>query len=676
MKAISNLLAATLALTAPVLAQDSVSRLGASLPGDGISPCDTTEQRNSYVVDLSLFKTSRGVFFGIAPLVKSSRGVGASSTFSNNGITAQAISSTLQTGVPYPSGSYALWEGQAGAGINGNPAINDVPGTISPSGTSTQFAVAFDEFGGTDVPGNFNDNIVSAVVNFDPARPDRMYVTRVSAAQNGFNGTESRSTVSMGSIDDDGFVHFRADGFGTSGPNNLTANNWFRVDTLSRTPTSQNVIDLSGGSDGTPVTEHLLIEVSDTHNPPSVITNSAGGRPVLMGTNFLSEYVYEQFALTTTATMDHITLSGAADHRGGVAYSRHSVVPGGVGTGTMLGQGGTGLTRGVLIFGLDFDGAPLSSLFIEAPLAVTDNATGHVVDASGESIHHRSQTAFQGGNGQTALGRDANGDFLATFAIEADPNFLGMGTGVSDNPRNAILVAKLNSFGALQGWTTAAYVDATARKPILNAQGRPIGQMAELQDVTGGAPAMNPVGPSMSAPAIDAAGNIWFVGAVELFNRIDLDMNGTFETSDFDNALLRAVYDPANFSYTLECVVELGQTFRGMNSGRRYQISFISIADGNSVASSTLWSGNVSQMAWNNNSLVTNGTVAPVDPRSLGGLVFNASITYDVDQDGTYDDMNGLGVDEQYSALMYIGRIKVRRDPKGGAANGGTIQVP
>ncbi len=672
MKAFTNLLAGAIVVAAPVLAQDSVSRLGTSLPGDAVSPYDTTEQVNTYVVDLTLFKSSGGTFFGIAPLIKSSRGVGVSSTFSNNGITAQALSSTLLKNQPFPSSSYSLWENQAGAGINGNGA-NDAPGTIMVAGSnSTQFGVAFDEFGGTDSPGIFNDNIVSAVVNYLPSQPDRLYVSRYGIAQNGANGTESRSAVSMGSVDDVGTVHFRADGFGAVGPNNLVANNWFRVNSLVRSAGSQNVIDLFGGSDG-PATEHLLNEVPDTHNPPSIIPCSISGRPVLMGTNFLSEYVYEEFFATTTATMDHINLAGAADHRGGVAFSRHAVVPGSAGTGTMLAQGGTGLTRGVLVFGLDFDGAPLSSLFLEAPMAVTDNATGHVVDTSGESIHHRSQTAFQGGNGQTAFGRDTSGNFLAAFTIEADPNYLGQGTGVSDNPRNAIVVAKISSLGALQGWTTATYVDATARKPILNAQGRHIGQMAELLDVTGGVPAMNPIGPSMSSPAIDAAGNIWFVGAVELFNRIDLDMNGSLETSDFDNALLRAVYDPATFSYNLECIVELGQTFRGRNSGRRYQISFISIADGNSVASSTLWSGNVSQMAWND---IDNSGIGSRDNRNLGGIVLNASITYDVDQDGMYDDFAGTGVDEQYSAVMYIGRIKVRRDPKGGPQDGGTIQAP
>jgi hypothetical protein len=653
MKALSNLLA--LVLVAPVFAQDSVSQLGSSLPGDAVSPYDTGEQLNAYVVDLTPFKSSGGTIFGIAPIVKASRGVGVTSTFANNGISAQAISATMVNNQAFPVSSYSFWN-TPGAGVNNNAAINSAPGSVMVSGSnSTQFALAFDEFGETD-SALFNDNIVTAVVNFLPDEPNRLYVARIAAAQNGANGTEARSVPSMGSVDDQGNVHFRADGFGAVGPNQLFNNNWFRVSSLSRSFGSQNIIDASGGSDSS-ATEHILNEVADTHNPPSIIPCSIAGRPVLLGTNFLSEFVHEEFAVTTTATMAHLGVAG--DHRGGVTFSKSVVVPGGAGTCTMLGQGGTGLTRGVIVFGIDFDGTPLSTSFFEPPASVTDNATGHVSDVSGESIHHRSQTAFQGGNGQTALGRDTDGNFLVAYAMESDPDYMGQGTGVTNNPRNAIVVAKISSLGALQGWTTAAYIDATARKPILNHTGRAIGQLAELLDVTGGSGVGNPDGPSMSAPTMDAAGNIWFVGSVELFHRIDLDMNGSLESSDFDNALLRAVYDPATFSYNLELVVELGQVFKGRNSGRRYQISFISIADANSVSSSAMWSSNASQSSWNNVSLTG---IAPRDARSLGGIVLNASITYDTDDDGTYDNMLGLGVDERYSALLYIGRIKSRRD--------------
>jgi hypothetical protein len=71
-----------------------------------------------------------------------------------------------------------------------------------------------------------------------------------------------------------------------------------------------------------------------------------------------------------------------------------------------------------------------------------------------------------------------------------------------------------------------------------------------------------------------------------------------------------------------------------------------------------MFSGNVNGQAWN-------GAIVPpwrstASAEHLGGIVFSASIVYDVDQDGDFENPastggNAASVDEQYNALMYIG---------------------
>ena len=124
------------------------------------------------------------------------------------------------------------------------------------------------------------------------------------------------------------------------------------------------------------------------------------------------------------------------------------------------------------------------------------------------------------------------------------------------------------------------------------------------------------------------------------------------DASDFDSALLRAVYDPATFSYELELVFELGSTFRGLNSDRNWMITFLNIADSNSSASSTNWSGHMIQDTWAN---VPATDLATTDPKTLGGLVVAADILYDVNDDGTFDELAG---DESYNVLLYLGNVE------------------
>jgi len=624
------------------LAQDSVSK-AQGLPGDAVSVYATAEQVNDYVVDLAKFRTSWGTPFGIAPLVKSSK---IQDAYFTGAFSAQAMSRTLRHNVPFARTSYSYWKGQ-GFGINNDTSLND-PGTpIDTSGyRGHQFAVAFSEFGG-----NAN-SVVSALVNYLPNRPNRLYVSRVPAAINGLSLSENRSQLGLGSIDSHGNTYFRADGFGASGPNTILDNNLFRIKTFMRSATSLNMIDNSGGSDSS-ATDWLVVRSTISHNTPGCAPEGVIGRPMLLSSNFNALYLYESSPGVITTTSDHRI--GLADHRGAVAFSPVSISQGGlgdlystVGSCAMYGSDGF-VTQWLLLWGIKNDGSVVSNVILDPPLSITDNSDGFVFPASApgnvitDFIHHGSQTAFRGGNGQVAMGQDPNGKVLAATTVVSD-ELSGL-----NNPVNAIAVARFDRKdpeGTLE-WTVASYTNWPGGKAIKDGPGgNAIGQIVELNLVTGG----SPYGPSHSAPVIDGAGNIWLLSSVELY-----DPEGG--PSDFDNALVRAVYNPDTFSYELELVLQLGQVLAGKNSDTNYQIRFLSIADSNSVDSSTLWSGNA--LAGSLNDMNVRG-LETRDPRTLGGLVLWAEIVYDVNRDGDFIKVTGssgdpLSEDQEYNVLLYVG---------------------
>ena len=121
---------------------------------------------------------------------------------------------------------------------------------------------------------------------------------------------------------------------------------------------------------------------------------------------------------------------------------------------------------------------------------------------------------------------------------------------------------------------------------------------------------------------IDSVGNVWFVGPFELASA-----PGTTQVG-----LLRAVYKPAAFSYRIEVVVKQGDVFAGRNSGRHYR------------SASSRWPGprrsrrarrgraTSPRSAFENQSMTGLSTS---DAATLGGIVFEAAITYDVNNDGS-----------------------------------------
>jgi hypothetical protein len=618
---------AGLAMTA--YGQDSVSKVG-GLPGDAVSPWAVNEQVNTYVVDLAPLTTSWGTEFGIAPLIKSSH---TQVEYTNSLMSPQAISNTSLFDVPFHATSYMVWNGP-GYGVNDDPTLND-PGTIINTAgmMGVQFATGFSEFGG-----NAN-NVIGGIVNYDPAEPTRLYVTRVTAAVNGFSDAENRAQIGYGGADASGFLHFRADDFGATGPNAIVGNNYFRVNLAARNPASLNVIDNSGGSDA-PATDWVLVNSTTTHSTPTNLPMDINGtRPVLLGANFNNQYCYEMTPLNMACTSAH--LNGSPNQRGTVSFSQHPHYTGSVGTCGMLGYNDNSLADALLIWGVNADGSYVTGERMPMPATVTDNSDGYVSTGLEEFCNFRSQVPFRGGNGQVAVGVDQAGRTLV--AALADHDLLSPPDAF--DPVNSMLVARDNSMGGWD-WTLVAYNNFPNGKQILDGPGgAAIGQIVELDQVTGG----SPLGPSMSSPMIDSVGNVWFISSVELYLRIDTDGDTIPDASDFDNALIRGVYDPATFSYELELVLELGSKFRGINSDRDWMVTFLNIADSNSISSATCWSGNILQDSWAG---VDVSQADTTDPATLGGLVLTADVIYDVNDDGTFDELAG---DEAYQVLLYVG---------------------
>ncbi|MGB0715776.1 MAG: hypothetical protein ACPGXK_07855, partial [Phycisphaerae bacterium] len=90
-----------------------------------------------------------------------------------------------------------------------------------------------------------------------------------------------------------------------------------------------------------------------------------------------------------------------------------------------------------------------------------------------------------------------------------------------------------------------------------------------------------------------------------------------------------------------------------LNSDTPYIITFIGIADGNSVSSGTAFSNNMAENAHLNGAAVCDDQSSTCN---LGGVVLSVEITYDVNGDGLFDGCNANGgEDEEYQAILYIG---------------------
>ncbi|MGV6814523.1 MAG: GC-type dockerin domain-anchored protein [Phycisphaerales bacterium] len=635
-------LIATAGMSASALAQDSVSSSLGGLPGDALNPW--SDNASAYVVDLAPLVTSGGHTFGAAPLLKSTQ---TDPAFFNNLGSSSTISTDLLTGVPFSRPNYSFWD-VAGKGVN---VELNIPGVaMSAPDSGSQFSVAWSEFG-TSISGNSYNGMIGAIVNYDPNDPNRLYVDRRMAAVNsgGPNAVDS-SQLGGVSVDANGNVYYRGDDFNVTGPNPIVGNNIFRTRLADRNGAVSNHISLGGTTDAT---DQIIINGGTVYVVPNNIpASTAGGNGLYAGVNFNGEYTYGASSGSTTAITNYFDTSGGQLGSGRGANGGAAVDALGIGAAHTFGQyakDANNDTRTFNLWGVDATGALVGAKAWDVPATITDNddAFSLTYTSFAEFTNYLGSTPFRGGVGNVAVGTDidGNGLFAATIAEN----------GLSNDFSTQIIVGRYNSTTDTTEFTFAGYIDQfnlftqDAGKPIYDDAGVEIGQLVNLDAVTGG----TPLGPSMSAPTIDAAGNVWFIGAVELYDRFP---DGG---SDFDGALLRAVLDPATFSYRLELVLENGTRIHGQNSNRDYVINFLgSATSAGGPNPGSLWSSNGSSTAWNNEDL--SGS-QPGDTRGNGGIVVSTSITYDVDGDGEFNNPTSanfdplLPADEAYSVLMYIG---------------------
>ncbi len=637
---------------APLMAQDSTGS-APGLPGDAINPIDPAQQILPYVVDLTPFGTSWGTTFGIAPLVKTPR---TDPVFFNNLMSANGISDEVLHDVPFASQAYGLWTEAPGVGVN--PDANTAPTMITPPvATGSQFAVGFASSANINT---FSGDLISgAIVNYDPADPNRLYVTRVEAAGT-FDtaGTGSSGSLAYGSTDASGNTYYRGDGFlagGTVSPQ--TNNNWYRTRMQDRTG-AVNTIDGSGGADAT---DHLLVSSTTPHPAPSNIPAAvAGGNGLIAGANFNSQFV-RGAAAPLTADSTHfgaeVTLGYTpGDHRGSVGTTTRSLFGTGVATSGVLAKDQANATRTLNVWSTDAAGNVTEAHSFETPLTVTDAVDGFTktYGALSEYSQYLGITGFRSGGGLVGLGQDSAGNNYAGATISA--------FGLSFDLDMQNVVVRFGPNGENPEWAVLAWVDPLGNgKDILDGPGgTPIGHLVNFQTAF---PTSGLLGPSMSSPTFDGAGNAWFLASAAL-DKIDPDTGDPF--IDFDTVLVRGVLkempgSTPSYGYELELVLELGRTFFGMNSGTRWQIQFMQLV-ANSNGSGVLSPGamdhnNARTWGWDDTDLTG---VDNADPITNGGVVLSANIVYDVNGDDVYEDPTGAGndpasPDQAYNALLYVG---------------------
>jgi hypothetical protein len=670
-----------------VMAQDSVA-VAPGLPGDASIAYNvgaSGDQINNFAVDMTTITTSWGNRYLIGPIAKAS--ASTQTGFFNHLIGATAASSTFTAlGTPFRT-SYFAWN-TAGQGTTNlrNATPTDPSGTgnyglINVTGIPMiTFGSAFMEFaGGPDgVFGNGDDenNIVTAMVSFPPRYPGRVYVSRIMTATNRPSNGLSNASLGLGGVDSSGNVTILGDGLNMTGANPILNKKMFRIDAATRLTTSANQLSEAGGTDS--AATRIINSSNTTGITPTIIPEQLAGRPVLVGGNFLNQFVAETTANSSTTTSAHMP-GGSA--RG--TYSFHPATPtalpaaGSVGTmAALVRPTSSTKTRSIGLWSVSNTGAVLSTLRLDLPTAngsIVDIADGFSPSSvfgsleNQELTNYASQAAFRGANGPVAMTVLGNGDTLVAATVAAT----GQAATVPGSLNNYIIVGRIPAGSSTPTWFIAAHTGGATGSAggqskkifgdggndgILNTSdpgegdgivdATPIGSLAIASEVFPGVT----TGPSLSAPAFDAAGNIYFMSSVS----INTPSQGASPASVKTQALLRANFDPINNTYSLEKLVGLDTVLAGLNSTRNYQVQFFSVADSDSIDSGTIWSNSTVQQALPgvNPSIQSFGS-----PLTLGSLIFRAKIVYDNNNDGQFIDPSipgQSGTDEAYNTLMLL----------------------
>jgi hypothetical protein len=648
-------------LGASAWAQDSVSTT-AGLPGDAVSAYTigaNTEQVNNYVVDLTDKTSSWGNLYRFGPLMK---GSAQTSSFFTTLIGAQAASNQFTSG-PFLRAAYSQWN-TLGAGVNATR--NSAPANLidTSAGVAQQFAVAFAEFGGgpnnTFGDGDDDNNIITGVVSFQFRTPSRLYVSRIVAASNRANfsaGNTATATLGLGGIDEAGNVHFAADGFGMVSGSAVADKRYLRVNSAARNTTLVNQVSSAGASDST--NSRVLLSGNQTSTTvPTILSSTIAGRPVLLGGDFAGNYIFENVANSTATSTAYLPSGGSP--RGPISLTAHPFARvnagASVATAAVLSRASADTrTRGISVWGVKNDGSVDLNTRLVLPSSVggiTDPTDGYdpavvwATPANHEFTNFAGQVSFRGGSGPVAVQVLPSGDLLVAATVATT------GTAPSAVPQsmdNYLAVARVNATSGAVTWSVAAHTGNAAgaagntSKVILGVTTPggplvPIGRIARYSEVFSGATN----GPSISSPAIDAVGNLYFLATVSL------------NSGGLTTGLIKANYNGSG-AYELELLARVGDVIAGANSTLNYQIQFMGVADADSVDSGAIFSGNIVQDAFSRVKLANTSYGSPLP---LGALVVRAKIVYDRNNDGQYRDPTVAGnagqPDQAYNVAMIV----------------------
>lgn len=657
-------------LSAVAKAQDSVGTSG-GIPGSdalgAYTVSGTSLQVRNYAVDTATKTSSWGNEYYVGPALKASASLNAS--YFNHLIATSVVSNRLTPVSPLLRTSYSLWN-TAGQGVH--PTRNAATtGTVNAADLQGHnFGLAMLEFaGGPNAAfGDSDDenNIIAASVGFMPRQNSRLHVSRVVTAVNrpsAAAGFISDASFGLGGVDENLNVHFLADGYGMNGNDPLTTRRLYRVAAASRATNLINAISNSAAGD-TAATRSLL-NTTTTLTPPTVIPTSVAGRPVMLDLDMANNVRFEQTANTTVVSATN-HLGAGVSARGPISFSAvpftrlsNGAADAGV-AGVLCRAPSSTKTRSISAWGVNTDGsADLTGSGLVRVDLPTDAAQlqdaedgfnpGNVHGSLGnqEFTNYQSQVCFRGGAGPVAMAvHPVNGDLLLAAGVAAT----GGGAAVPQTQDNYIAVARVNAGTGAVAWGIAAHTGSSSgasSKQIwadTNGDRLPdtvIGRVARYSETF--LSATN--GPSISAPSMDAMGNVYFVATIELF--------GTPQSTR-TVGLLKANLDAGTGAYQLELMLTLNDVLPGLNSLRNYQVQLLSPADSDSVDSGALWHSSVVQGL---NVAVTPSSIEYGEPYALGALVFRTKIVYDHDQNGLFIDPSmpgGSGTDQAYNVVMAV----------------------
>lgn len=665
-------------LASPGLAQDSVSAFN-GLPGDAVSAYQAgadTRQVVRFVVDLPAKQSSWLSSYALGPMVKASRSNAGG--YFDQLIGAVAASNRFSSGSFFTNDAYGFWTASPGTGVNVPLNTAWTSSFLGLNRTGQQFGVAFMEYGagsdGVFGSGDDENSVIGAVVNTQYRRPNRLFVQRIAALHNKSTAASSgTASFGLGGVDSAGNVHILADGFSMTVPQRLNVRALIRANLGARQSTVVNQVLGSGVNvlytDSAPMTTVRASTIMQT--VPTIISAAVPGglgRAVMLATDLANNFVFEGTAGSSTQTTSYLP-GGTGSPRGSLAFVPQVHAPvaaptNPIGTAaTLVRTDANTRTRGIQVFGVSSNGGvggggqaggALTLPTLNADLFDRDDSfspgASHGPLSGHEFTHYASQAGFRGGNSQVAMVQLGGGDLLVGATVAAT----GGGSTLPQSQDNYIAVARLPAGGGTPTWTIAAHTGgptgfAGGQSKAIFGRSTPggpltvIGRLARHTEVFGSAA----TGPSISSPALDRAGNVYFISTIAL-------TGGSGTT--FTTGLLRANLDASTNGYKLELLASVGDVLAGVNSGRNFQIQFLGVADADSIDSGSVFSSGVIQ----DSIAGATPTDAPYGSSlSLGALAFRAKIVYDINADGVYADPSGASSgstspDQAYNVVMAL----------------------